>query len=154
MIHISMKLNFFDLFHIFYLKTTNKMMQLIYLYVEHYRLITDQLDVIKNVNIEWLNNMKLDYPIINRFHYLIILLTINYFTIDSISIIYLHCVIETKCTNLINSTRLIPHRLFPQTFWYQGDVISIIALVVANANFIILLFIKSLCVFTIVYLCY
>ena len=119
-------------------------MYLAHIYIKHYRLITDQLDVIKNVNIKWLNDTKQCYPIMNRFHYLFVLLTMNYFTMDMLFVTYQHCVLETECANLINSTRFIPHRLFPQTFWYQGDFIFIISKAMAITNFFILLFTKSL----------
>ncbi|KAJ6221882.1 hypothetical protein RDWZM_000427 [Blomia tropicalis] len=114
------------------------------IYVEHYQSINNQLDIIKNVDIKWLVDTKQEYLIVNRFHYLIVLLILNYITLDTALVIYQHCVVETECINLINSTRLIPHRLFPQSFWYQGDLIIILAMFMATSNFFILLFANCL----------
>ncbi|KAJ6221883.1 hypothetical protein RDWZM_000428 [Blomia tropicalis] len=115
-------------------------MNLIRKYIEHYQSINNQLDIIKNVKIKWLVDTKQECPIGNRFHYLIVLLILNYITLDTVLVIYQHCVIETECINLINSTRLLPHRLFPRSFWYQSDFIIIIAMFMAFSNFFILLF--------------
>ncbi|KAI2800888.1 hypothetical protein BLOT_012464 [Blomia tropicalis] len=73
-------------------------------------------------------------------HYLIILLTLNYCTIDTALIIYQHCVHEAECIKLINSTRLFTHRIFPQSFWYQGDIIMIIGLWMSISICLVLLF--------------
>ena len=115
-----------------------KNMNLIHIFIKHYRLITDELDIIKNVSMKWLINTKHNYSNINRFHYLLILLIINYVTIDSGLIIYQNCVIETRCVNLINSTHLFPHRIFPKTFWYQSDLFFIIVMIVTNISFVML----------------
>lgn len=75
---------------------------------------------------------------------MIIFLILNYFTIDSTLIIYQHCILETKCIKLINSTRLFSHSIFPQSFWYQGDIIMSIVVLVAISICLILLFNNSL----------
>ena len=79
-----------------------------------------------------------------RIHYLIILLIINYFTIDSALIIYQHCILEGECAKVINSTRLFTHRTFPPSFWYQGDIIMTIGLLMTIATCIVLLFTNHL----------
>ena len=128
----------------FLIKMYKTNMNPIRIYVEHYQSINNQLDIIKNVDIKWLVDTKQEYLIVNRFHYLIVLLILNYITLDTALVIYQHCVVETECINLINSTRLIPHRLFPQSFWYQGDLIIILAMFMATSNFFILLFANCL----------
>lgn len=115
-------------------------MNFIQICIDHYLLINNQFDLIKNVDFEWLIDTKRVNHIMNQIHYLIALCALNYFTLDTILIGYQHCILEHDCTKLINSTRLFSHRIFPRLFWYQGDIYAIICFGMAISNFTILLF--------------
>ena len=101
-------------------------MNLIDICIKNYQLILNHLDAIKNVDTKWLIDKSQNRSTTIQILYLILLLMLNYITIDSGFIIFRHCVFEAQCTKLINSTRLFTHRIFPQPFWYQGDIIMTI----------------------------
>lgn len=109
----------------------------------HLKCFYDDFDSIKEISIdnEHHKNVILRKQISNKLqskmHYVIGMLTILYVAIDSVLIIKQENIFQSRNWTAISSIKMLfPHRIFPQTFWYQADITAFICLTMAMILFL------------------